>query len=227
MEKKIKEKKCFLQNCPAITALRVVFKFWPFFMCGVSYPNPGAPLHPGMFIFVSLRQCSSHLLLSASTYFRVHVLSACVICTLPHLGVLIFLIVLIFFVALILRVAIFFVCSRTRYATNWFAYFRSLATLGFSLSVLDHRICISPGWRIRKDAGGTADVGKKKRFSVKTAPPPPTIIVLCLRHYFRSIKALTKKNVSPRSIWSCPFVGRKLDDWRVYGWRRAHAVLRR
>jgi len=47
------------------------------------------PLHPGMFIFfVSLRLCSSHLLLSASTYFIVRVLSACVICTLPHLGIL-------------------------------------------------------------------------------------------------------------------------------------------
>ena len=45
-------------------------------------------LHPGMFIFfVSLRLCSSHLLLSASTYFIVRVLSACVICTLHHLGI--------------------------------------------------------------------------------------------------------------------------------------------
>ena len=41
-------------------------------------------LHPGMFIFfLSLRLCSSHMLLSASTYFVVRVLSACVICTLP------------------------------------------------------------------------------------------------------------------------------------------------
>ena len=48
-------------------------------------------LHPGMFIFfVSLRLCSSHLLLSASTYFIVRVFSACVICTLPHLGILLF-----------------------------------------------------------------------------------------------------------------------------------------
>ena len=35
-------------------------------------------LHPGMFIFlVSLRPCSSHLLISARTYFIVRVLSAC------------------------------------------------------------------------------------------------------------------------------------------------------
>ena len=55
-------------------------------------------LHPGMFIFfVSLRLCSSHLLLSASTYFIVRVLSACVICTLPHLGILLFFIRLVFF----------------------------------------------------------------------------------------------------------------------------------
>ena len=46
--------------------------------------------YPGMFIFfVFLRLCSSHLLLSASTYFRVRVrvLSSCVICFLPHLGI--------------------------------------------------------------------------------------------------------------------------------------------
>ena len=42
-------------------------------------------LHPGMFIFVSVRLCSSHLLLSASTYLIVRVpSSACrVICTYP------------------------------------------------------------------------------------------------------------------------------------------------
>ena len=49
-------------------------------------------LHLGMFIsFVSHRLRSSHLLLSASTYFIVGVLSACcVICTLPHLGINLF-----------------------------------------------------------------------------------------------------------------------------------------
>ena len=56
-------------------------------------------LHPGMVIFfVSLRLCSSHLLLlSASTYFIVRVFSACVICTLPHFGILLFFIRLVFF----------------------------------------------------------------------------------------------------------------------------------
>ena len=69
-------------------------------------------LHPGLFIFfVSLRLCSSHLLLSASTYFIVRVLSACVICTLPHLGIILFIIRLVFFFeALISRVA-FFCCA--------------------------------------------------------------------------------------------------------------------
>ena len=51
------------------------------------------PIYPSMFIsFVSLRLCSSNLPLSASTYFIfiVRVLSACVICTLPHLGIILF-----------------------------------------------------------------------------------------------------------------------------------------
>ena len=68
-------------------------------------------LHPGMFIFfVSLRLCSNHLLLSASTCFIVRVLSACVICTLTHLGILLFYIrVTFFFIAFISRVAFVFV----------------------------------------------------------------------------------------------------------------------
>ena len=78
------------------------FLFFPYFVS----------LHPGMFFFlVLLRLCSSHLLLSASTYHIVRVLSACVICTLPHLGILQFLFVsYFFFVALISRVA-FFYCA--------------------------------------------------------------------------------------------------------------------
>ena len=51
-----------------------------------------------MFIsFVSLGLCSSHLLLSASTHLIVRVLAACVICTLPHLGILLFFYPSIFF----------------------------------------------------------------------------------------------------------------------------------
>ena len=65
-------------------------------------------LHLVMFtFFVSLRLCSSHLLLSTCTYFIVRVLSACVICTLPHLGIILFYSFSIFFVALIARVAFF------------------------------------------------------------------------------------------------------------------------
>ena len=70
-------------------------------------------LHPGMFnFFVSVRLCSSHLLLlSASTYFVVRVLFACVICTLPHLGIVLFFYAssIVFFVALISRVFFFVV----------------------------------------------------------------------------------------------------------------------
>ena len=67
-----------------------------------------------MFIlFVSLRLCSSHLLLSAGTHFIIRVLSArCVICTLPHLDILLFFIRLVFFfVALISRVVFFCCCA--------------------------------------------------------------------------------------------------------------------
>ena len=45
-----------------------------------------------------------------------------------------------FFVALISRVAFLLLCSRTRYASTWFAYLDSLA-FGFSLSHRDHRAC--------------------------------------------------------------------------------------
>ena len=71
----------------------------------------------------------------ASTYFLPRVLSACVIRTPPHLGIFLFFYSsgIIFFVALISRVVFFLLCSRTRYASTWFAYLDSLA-LGFSLS---------------------------------------------------------------------------------------------
>ena len=70
----------FFVPCFLLSVFRYFFLFFFF------------SLHPGMFIFfVSLRLCSN-LLLSASTYFLhvVRVLSACVICTLPHLGILLF-----------------------------------------------------------------------------------------------------------------------------------------
>ena len=62
--------------------------------------------------------------LSKYVFIVVRVLSACwVICTLPHLGFLLFFIRLpgtgsIFFVALVSRVAFFFALSRTRYAST-------------------------------------------------------------------------------------------------------------
>ena len=94
---------CF---CALLPTFRFSF-FFPFFSLFF-------PLDPGMCIlFVSLRLCSSHLLLSASTYFIVRVLSACVICTLPHLGIILFFCSssIFLFVALIPRVAFFVVLS--------------------------------------------------------------------------------------------------------------------
>ena len=45
--------------------------------------------------------------------------------------------------------------------STWFAYVDTFAALVFlCLTICDHRrISISLGWRIRKDTGGTADVG--------------------------------------------------------------------
>ena len=93
-----------------------------------------------------LRLCNSHLLLSASTCFVVRVLSASVICTLPHLGILLFFLFVCFFFFRSSYFSgwwrFFLLRSRTRYASTWFAYLDSLATFGFSLSHCDHRICI-------------------------------------------------------------------------------------
>ena len=89
-----------------------------YFSFSILLPFPPFSLHPGTLIFVSLRLCSN-LLLSASTYFIVRVLS-CVICTLPHLVILLFFFRIAFFfvVDLISRVAFFLLCSRTRYAST-------------------------------------------------------------------------------------------------------------
>ena len=71
----------FLLACYCALLPTFRFSFLPFLLF----------LHPEMLIFfVSLRLCSSHLLLSARTYYIVRVFSACVICTLPHLGILLF-----------------------------------------------------------------------------------------------------------------------------------------
>ena len=125
---------CLLAFVPCFLLFVFRFSFLIFF------------LHTGMFIFfVSLRLCSSHLLLSASTYF------------IPSRNSLVFFIrPAFFFVGLISRVAFLLLCYRTRYASTWFAYLDSLA-FGFSLPHCDHWICISLGW-IRKDTECTADI---------------------------------------------------------------------
>ena len=77
-------------SCLKFVPCFLLFFFFSFF----SYSF----LHPGMFIFfVFLRLRSSHLILSVSTSSIVRVLSACVICTLPHPGILLFFIRSFFF----------------------------------------------------------------------------------------------------------------------------------
>ena len=122
----------FLLAC--FCALLPTFRFSFFF----SFFSYFFFLHPGIPVCLSsscpfVRLCSSHLLLSASTYFIVRVLSACVICTLPHLGILLlfFYSFSIFFRSSYLSGGVF-LCSRTRYASTCFAYLDSLA-FGFSL----------------------------------------------------------------------------------------------
>ena len=121
----------FLLAC--FCALLPAFRFSFFFSFLIFF------LHPGMFIFfVSLRLCSSHLLLSASTCFiRSSTCSFCLFVSFvpyPISKFFCFLFVLFFFfVALISRVAFFLWCSRTRYASTRFAYLDSLA-FGFSRS---------------------------------------------------------------------------------------------
>ena len=79
---------CFCATLPTFRFSFFVFLFFLFLFFSCI---------PVCFIFfVSLRLCSSRLLLSASAYFILRVLSACVICTL-HLGILVFFIRLVFF----------------------------------------------------------------------------------------------------------------------------------
>ena len=80
-------------------------------------------LHHGMFISFCPFVCAAAICYSQQvpgTYFIVRVISACcVICTLPHHGIICFFYSFsIFFVALIYRVVFFLLCSRTRYAST-------------------------------------------------------------------------------------------------------------
>ena len=85
----------------------------------------------------------------------------CVICTLPHLGILLFFIrSIFFFVALISRVSFFSCCCALVPGTPALDLLTlNLQRLVFLCpTICDHRIFISLWWRIRKDTGGTADV---------------------------------------------------------------------
>ena len=94
----------------------------------------------------------------------------CVICILPHLGIILFFIRLVFFRGSYFSGGVFFfvlsyLVQEHLICVPW------LATFGFSLphwlrADCDHRICISLGWI--RNTGGTADVGEKERFNVKT-----------------------------------------------------------
>ena len=88
-----------------------------------------------MFIlFVSLRLCSRHLLLSASTYFIIRVLSVCVICSLPHLRILwLFIRLLFFFRSSYFSGGVFCCALVPGTLALDFPYLDSLA-FGFSLS---------------------------------------------------------------------------------------------
>ena len=103
-------------------------------------------LHPGMFIFfVSLRLCSSHLLLSASTYFIVRVLSACVVCTLPHIEILLFFYSSSFFFSQLLFLGWRFFCCALVPGTLALDLPTLILQRLVFLCHCDRRICISLG----------------------------------------------------------------------------------
>ena len=94
----------FLLAC--FCALLPTFRFSVFFSF-LFFPCIPVCLSSCPFVCAAAICCSPHV----STYFIVRVLSACVICTLPHLGIILFFYSFsIFFVALISRVA-FFCCA--------------------------------------------------------------------------------------------------------------------
>ena len=176
-------------------------------------------LHPGMFIFfMSLRLCSSHLLLSASAYFIVRVLSAC--CHLyptPSRNYFVFYSSRTFFVSLISRVAFFLLCSRTRYASTWSAYLESLA-FGFSLShcLWPQNLNLS---RMKNQEGhwgycwcrwveGTVECedndNKNNKNMINTLPWVPSVVRLSLgRRLVNLLPVAQRTNVISRA-GSCP-----------------------
>ena len=132
---------CLLAFVPCF--LIFVFRFCSFFYYYFS-------CIPVCFIFVSLRLCSSNLLLSESTYFIVRVLVSFVSC----LGIPLFLLVYYYYFS----GGVFFCCALIPGTLALDLPIVILSRLVFiCLTVCDHRICISLGW-IRKDTGCTADV---------------------------------------------------------------------
>ena len=112
--------------------------------------------------YVCLRVPSSVQQLSESTYFIVRVQSACVISILPHLGIILFLFFVVFFLhSSYFSGGVFSLCSRTRYASTWFAYLDSLAFGFLCLTVWPQDFNLV--WTIRKEAGVTADIVEAER----------------------------------------------------------------
>ena len=127
------KKKCFLQNRPAIRAFRVVsiltiFDVW----CMLSQSRGTLASR-----YVYLRVPSS-LQQSSATRSKYAFYSTCSFCLCdlypaPSRNSLVFIRLVCFFRSSYFGWR-FLLCSRTRYASTWFAYLDSLARLGFSLS---------------------------------------------------------------------------------------------
>ena len=180
------------------------------FLCLATYFYHFLLPYPCMFVFfVFLRLCSIHLLLSASAYFVVCVLVSFVSCLISESVVFYSLTWYYFFRSSYFSGGVFLFYSRTRCASTWFAYLDFLGTFAFSLSHCDHRICISLGWRIRKDTGGTADVvGQKQRFNVKTTTyriytsTRPLLFLHVLRGLNLPLKAVSYTHLTLPTIYS-------------------------
>ena len=134
------KKKCFLQNRPAIRAFRVVsiltiFDVW----CMLSQSRGTLASR-----YVYLRVPSS-LQQSSATRSKYAFYSTCSFCLCdlypaPSRNSLVFIRLVCFFRSSYFGWRFLLLCSRTRYASTWFAYLDSLARFGFSLSHCDHRI---------------------------------------------------------------------------------------
>ena len=123
---------CSLAFVPCFLLFVVLFSF-------LSYLFPAS-------WYVYLRVPSS-VQQPAATHSKYVFYSACSFCLLCHLyptpcrSSFVFYSCSFFFRSSCFSTCVFLLCSRTRYASTWFAYLASLA-FDFSLSPCDHRICV-------------------------------------------------------------------------------------